>query len=165
MPARPAQGTYLLAVTGIREARPDQRLTPGRLRQRSQRVEGIAQGGVVSQLLQGLIVIGDAGAGVAVPARLRALRGQFAPALAQQGGLAGAVGAEQRDLVSRPQPEPFGAQQRRQCWRWRYVECLQSQQRVGRQAHSAQLEPPGASAATWLCSSCRRAMRFSMDLV
>ena len=64
----------------------------------------------------------------------------------------------------RSQPEPLGTQQRRQCRCRRYVEGLQSQQGVGRQAHSAQLEPPGASAATWLCSSCRRAMRFSMDL-
>ncbi len=142
-PLPPAQGAHLLAVAGIGEARPDQRLTPCPLRKGGQRVEGVAQASVVSELLQGLIVIGDAGAGVAVPAHQRTQRGQFAPALAQQGGLAGAVGTEQGDPVPRPQPEPFGPQQRRQCRCRRHVEGLQSQQGVGRQAQPAQLEPPG----------------------
>ncbi|MNM66076.1 hypothetical protein D3C81_775430 [compost metagenome] len=142
-PLPPAQSVHPLAMAGVGEARADQRLAPCPLRQGRQGVEGVAQGGVAIQLLQGLIVVSDAGAGVAVPAFPRHLRSQLTPALAQQGGLAGAIGAEQGDPVAGPQPEILGPQQGRQARGGAHLEGFQSQQGIGGQCLPVQLEAPG----------------------
>ncbi|MNZ83464.1 hypothetical protein D3C78_1021930 [compost metagenome] len=134
-----------LAVTGVGEARADQGLAQAYRRQRGQGIERIGQGGLVVELLQGLIVVGDAGRGVTVPALTLALLAQLTPALAQQGGLARPVGTEQGDPVAGAQPEPLGPQQGRQGGGRAHVERLQPQQGVGGQPQPVQFEPPGGA--------------------
>ena len=162
MPARPAQGVHLLAVAGIGGSLPDQRLSPRHPQAEGPGVQRVAQGGVVSQLLQGPIVAGDARAGAAVPARPRTQVCQFAPALAQQEDLPVPLAPSRATLSPARSQSPSARSSGGSAGAG---DTSRASTAAGcRQAHSAQLESRQGPAPPPGSASSRRAMRFSMDL-